>query len=105
MIAQVIADRTNEIGVRVVLGAAPRQVLAAVGAHGLRPAAIGVVVGLLAGLGVGRALAAFLYGVPSLNVVVLGGVAGVVVVVALVATYLGARRALSVSPMDALRSS
>jgi ABC-type antimicrobial peptide transport system permease subunit len=54
---------------------------------------------------VGRALAAFLYGVPSLNVVVLGGVAGVVVVVALVATYLGARRALSVSPMDALRSS
>jgi putative ABC transport system permease protein len=105
VIAQVIADRTNEIGVRVVLGAAPRQVLAAVGAHGLRPAAIGVVVGLLAGLGVGRALAAFLYGVPSLNVVVLGGVAGVVVVVALVATYLGARRALSVSPMDALRSS
>jgi putative ABC transport system permease protein len=105
VIAQVIADRTNEIGVRVVLGAAPRQVLAAVGAHGLRPAVSGVVVGLLAGLGVGRVLAAFLYGVPRVSIVVLGGVAAIVVVVALIATYFGARRALSVSPMDALRSS
>ena len=105
VIAQVIADRTNEIGVRVVLGAGPRQVLAAVGSHGLRPAAIGVVVGLLAGVAVGRVLAAFLYGVPSLHFVVLGGVAAVVIAIAAATTYLGARRALSISPMDALRSS
>jgi predicted permease len=104
VIAQVIADRTNEIGVRVVLGATPRQVLSAVGSHGLRPAIAGVVVGLFAAAGVGRALAAFLYGVPRLNAAVLGGVAAAVIVVAITATYLGARRALSVSPMDALRN-
>jgi len=105
VIAQVIADRANEIGVRVVLGAAPLQVLAAVGAHGLRPAVAGVVAGMLGGLGVGRTLAAFLYGVPSVSLMVLGGVGAAVIVVALAATYLGARRALSISPIDALRSS
>jgi putative ABC transport system permease protein len=105
VIAQVIADRTNEIGVRVVLGAQRRQVLAAVGGHGLRPAILGVVLGVGAAIGVGRLFAAFLYGVPPLDLVVLTAVATLVILVALVATYLGARRALSISPMDALRQS
>lgn len=103
VIAQVIGDRGNEIGVRVVLGATPRQVLAAVGSHGFRPAVGGVAVGLIAAIAVGRMLASLLYGVPAVDAIVLAGVATAVVLVAFIATYLGARRALSVSPMDALR--
>jgi putative ABC transport system permease protein len=104
VITQVIADRVHEIGVRVVLGAGPRNVLAAVGSHGLRPALLGLVVGLVAAIGVGRVFAAFLYGVPALDLEVLGVVATLVALVVLATTYLGAKRALSVSPMDALRS-
>jgi len=104
VITQVIADRVHEIGVRVVLGAGPRNVLAAVGSHGLRPALLGLGVGLVAAIGVGRVFAAFLYGVPALDLEVLGIVATLVALVVLATTYLGARRALSVSPMDALRS-
>jgi ABC-type antimicrobial peptide transport system permease subunit len=63
-----------------------------------------LVVGLAAAIGVGRAFAAFLYGVPALDLEVLGVVATLVASVVLASTYLGARRALSVSPMDALRS-
>jgi predicted permease len=105
VIAQVIADRENEIGVRVVLGAAPRHVLRAVGSHGLGPALGGVAVGVMGAVGVGRVLGAFLYGVPRIDFVVLGAVALVVIGVAVGTTYVGARRALAVSPMDALRSS
>jgi putative ABC transport system permease protein len=104
VITQVIADRVHEIGVRIVLGAGPRNVLAAVGSHGLRPALLGLAVGLVAAIGVGRVFAAFLYGVPALDLEVLGIVATLVVLVVLATTYLGARRALSVSPMEALRS-
>jgi len=104
VITQVIADRVHEIGVRVVLGAGPRNVLSAVGSHGLRPALLGLVVGLVAAIGVGRVFAAFLYGVPALDLEVLGIVATLVVFVVMATTYLGARRALSVSPMEALRS-
>jgi putative ABC transport system permease protein len=100
----VIADRVHEIGVRIVLGAARRNVLSAVGSHGFRPALLGLVVGFVAAIGVGRVFAAFLYGVPALDLEVLGIVATVVVLVVSGTTYLGARRALSVSPMDALRS-
>lgn len=103
VIAQVIADRANEIGVRVVLGARPWDVLTAVGAHGLRPAIVGVIAGVAGAIGVGRVFAAFLYGVPSVDVVVLGGVAAIVVVVATLTTYGGARRALAISPIKALR--
>jgi ABC-type antimicrobial peptide transport system permease subunit len=63
-----------------------------------------LVVGLGAAIGVGRAFAAFLYGVPALDLEVLGLVATTVVLLVLATTYLGARRALSVSPMEALRS-
>jgi putative ABC transport system permease protein len=104
VITQVIDDRVHEIGLRIVLGAGPRRVLAAVGSHGLRPALFGLAAGLAAAVGVGRVFAAFLYGVPALDVVVLGEVTGLVLVVAMATTYLGARRALSVSPMDALRA-
>ncbi|HEV8446831.1 MAG TPA: ADOP family duplicated permease [Gemmatimonadaceae bacterium] len=104
IITQVIGDRVHEIGLRIVLGAGPRKVLAAVGSHGLMPALLGVVVGLAAAIGVGRVFAAFLFGVPALDVVVLGAVTALVLLVAITTTYLGARRALSISPMDALRS-
>jgi ABC-type antimicrobial peptide transport system permease subunit len=66
---------------------------------------LGVVVGVGAAIGVGRLFAAFLYGVPPLDLIVLTAVATLVIFVALMATYLGARRALSISPMDALRQS
>ena len=104
VITQVIADRVHEIGVRMVLGADAGHVLASVGAHGLRPALLGLVVGLAAAIGIGRVFAAFLYGVPALDLEVLGAVATIVTLVVSATTYLGARRALSVSPMDALRS-
>ena len=88
-----------------MLGAAPRNVLRAVGSHGLGPALGGVAVGLIGAVGVGRILGAFLYGVPRLDFVVLAAVAIVVIGIAIGTTYVGARRALAISPMNALRSS
>lgn len=103
IVAHAISDRRREIGIRVALGATPRQVVSAVGETGARPAILGLVIGLPAALVVGRGLSASVYGVRAFDPAVIGAVVGTVMLVAFVATYLAARRALSVDPLEALR--
>ena len=103
VIANAVGDRRREIGVRVALGATPTQIAAAVGRHGANPALIGVGAGLASAGVAGRLLASSLYGVRALDVGVLASVAATAAVVILLATYLAARRALSIEPVEAMR--
>ncbi len=98
-----IGDRRREIGVRIALGATPAQIVALTGNRGARPALIGLGVGLIAAFGIGRAMAALVYGVRAVDPVVAGTVFTTTVTVILLATYLAAKRALLIHPVDAMK--
>jgi putative ABC transport system permease protein len=104
VIAHSVGDRRREIGVRVALGATPAQVIGTVGRHGARPAIIGVGIGLFAAVLIGRVLASAVYAVHAFDPPVLAGVIGVSITVTLAATYLAARRALAIEPVEAMRA-
>lgn len=103
VLAQAVARRRREIGVRVALGAAPRRLLAWVLGEGLRPVAIGLVAGLAASLYLGRFLEGLLFGVEPNDPLTLAATALVLLLVAGVATLIPARRSLRVEPAEALR--
>jgi hypothetical protein len=103
VIIHTIGDRRREIGVRVALGATPSQIIAIVGNRGARPALIGLAVGLLVAFAIGRAMSSLVYGVRALDPAVSGTVLVTTVSVVLLATYLAARRALLIQPVDALK--
>jgi predicted lysophospholipase L1 biosynthesis ABC-type transport system permease subunit len=98
-----VAQRTREIGVRMALGARSWEVLGMVLRQALALTMAGVAVGLAAALWVTKAISALLFGVKPHDPVILAGVAGVLFVVALAASYVPARRATRVDPMTALR--
>ncbi|QSQ21930.1 ABC transporter permease [Pyxidicoccus parkwayensis] len=99
-----VAQRTREMGIRMALGAARGDVMSLVLGQGLRLAAMGVAVGLVLSLGLARLLSALLYGVTAYDPWTFVGVAALLAGVALVATWLPARRATKVDPIIALRS-
>jgi putative ABC transport system permease protein len=99
-----VARRTREIGVRVAVGARPKDVLALVLSSGARLAAIGTAAGLLASLFVGRALTRLLFGVSAADASTLAGSVLCVLAAALLATLVPALRALRVEPTTALRT-
>jgi len=101
--AYTVARRTREIGIRMALGSDASSTLRMILREGLRVTAIGVGIGLLLAIGIGRLLAGFLYEVPSIDPVVLAAAAVMLAVVALFACYLPARKASHVDPMIALR--
>ncbi|HEY0777214.1 MAG TPA: ABC transporter permease [Gemmatirosa sp.] len=103
IVAYLGGQRAREIGVRLALGAGRRDVLRLVVGAGMRPVAVGLAVGLLLAVGATRLLTAFLFGVSPLDTVTFGGVAALLTVVALMASYLPARRAAGVDPLVALR--
>ena len=103
VISYSVTQRTNEIGLRMALGALERDVLRMIVGQGARIAVAGVGIGLVAALVLTRAMTTLLFGVSPFDPVTLVAVAGVLVVIALVACYLPARRAASVDPMVALR--
>lgn len=103
ILSENVAQRTHEFGIRYALGANPRDVLRLVFRHALTVSGIGLAIGLPISFAASRAMAAFVFGIVSVSVPVLASLAGLLILVALVAAYFPARRALRVDPMVALR--
>jgi ABC-type antimicrobial peptide transport system permease subunit len=103
VMAYSVANRTNEIGIRLALGAMPRQVLAMI----LREAAwisfAGIAVGLAAALGLAQVIKSMLYGLRPADPVSMAAGAALLIAVGLASSWLPARRAASVEPVEALR--
>ncbi len=103
VIAYSVAQRTHEIGIRMALGARASEVMGLVVRQGMGLVVVGVVLGLAGGIAVTHLAANVLYGVGTLDPLSFAGAALVLLVVALVANYIPARRGASVDPMEALR--
>jgi len=104
VMAYAISQRTREMGIRMALGAQSGTVRALVMRQGGALAAAGIVVGIGIALLVTRGLATFLFGVSPFDPVVFSGVALLLLLASLGATYLPARRATQVDPIEALRT-
>jgi len=104
LVAFAVSQRTRELGVRIALGATRARIRRDVVADGLRPTTIGLVVGIVAALGLGRLAASMLYGISPSDPVTLVTVLLLFLSVAAVASYLPARRASRTDPMGALRA-
>jgi predicted permease len=98
-----VARRTRELGIRMALGAQQCNLLRLVVGQGILLALIGAVIGIAAALGVTRFMASMLFGIKATDPATFIGVAAMLIVVALAACYIPARRAMKVDPMVALR--
>jgi predicted permease len=99
----VVRQRTNEIGVRIALGAQSGEVVRLFLKDGLRLTAIGIAVGLAGGVGVSRLLAAALVDLNPLDPLAFGAASLFLTLVALLATYIPARQAMKIDPITVLR--
>jgi putative ABC transport system permease protein len=104
VIAYTVAQRTQEIGVRVALGADPRAVVRLVAAEGLRLTAAGMIAGTLAAAVVSRAMRGMLFDISPADPLTYGAVLALFALTACAALVIPARRALSVDPLTALRA-
>jgi putative ABC transport system permease protein len=98
-----VSQRTSEIGIRLAMGAAMRDILAMIIGDAMRLAAIGLAIGVVLALALSRTLATLLYQVTGTDPLTFAAVVGVLGGVALVASYLPARRAARIPPVEALR--
>ena len=104
VVANAVGRRTNEIGIRVALGATRRNVIAMVLGEIVLPVGLGAGLGILAIAGVGRVLSTLLYGVAPQDPSTIAGALLLVLATALVAAAIPARRATRIDPMEALRA-
>jgi ABC-type antimicrobial peptide transport system permease subunit len=103
VMAYTVTQQTREIGVRVALGASRNQIFGLTLGYMLRLTLIGLVVGVAAAFVLTRYVSAFLFQVPGYDLITLTGTAVVIVLVAIAASYLPARRATGIDPAKALR--
>jgi putative ABC transport system permease protein len=103
VISYIVSERTHEIGIRLALGAEKRNILQMVLRQALGLAIAGVAVGLVAALIMSHLMTGLLYGVRPTDPLTFAGVALLLIIVALFACYIPARRAIRVDPMVALR--
>jgi predicted permease len=104
VIAYSVSQRGREIGIRMALGAEPRSVRRLIFREGARLALLGIVIGLAGTVAAAQAMPGLLFGVRSWDVETLAPVAGILALAALAATFLPARRAAAVNPVEALRA-
>ena len=98
-----VTQRTHEIGIRMAIGARPRDVFTMILGHGMKLALIGVGVGLIGAYALTRLMASMLFGVEPTDAMTYGGIAALLIGVSLVACYLPGRRATKVEPTVSLR--
>jgi len=103
VIAYVVSQRTREIGIRIALGAQRAVVSGVFVRQGLLLAGAGVAVGLAAAAGLTQLMSSLLFGVTALDPLTYAAVAALLLVVSVLASYLPARRAMGIDPVDALR--
>ena len=103
MVSYAVVMRTHEVGIRMALGARRTDVLRLVLRESMRPVALGMMVGLAASAAASRFLTTLLFGLSALDPVAFAGVTAFLCAVSLLASYIPARRATSVDPMQALR--
>jgi putative ABC transport system permease protein len=103
VISYLVAQRTREIGIRMALGASSRDLLRLLLGKGATLAVMGTAVGLVAALALTRVVEGLLYGVTARDPVALGGVTALTLAAVIAASYLPARRALKVAPVESLR--
>jgi len=104
VMAYLVTHRTHEIGIRIALGAQPRQVLSLVMGHGARLAALGVAIGTVAALMLTRLMSSLLFGVAPTDAATFSAAIVFLVMIALLACCIPAWRAMRVDPMIALRN-
>lgn len=104
VMSYLVSQRTREIGLRMALGARGVDVWRLILGQGLKVVALGVVVGLIAALALARVMTSLLFGITATDPLTFAGVALLLVIVALLACFVPARRAAKVDPMIALRA-
>ena len=104
VIAYFVSQRTQEIGVRMALGATPGSVVRLILSQSLRPVAVGAAIGVVAALAASRVLTAQLFGVSRTDPLTTAAVVAVLAAVALIASVVPARRAASIEPTRALQA-
>jgi len=104
VIAYVVSQRIREIGIRTALGAQPAGLLRMFVRHGLRLVGIGAALGLVAAAGLTRLMSSLLFGVTALDPVTYTSVSALLIAAGVLASYLPARRAIAVDPIQALRT-
>ena len=103
VLAESVAQRKHEIGIHLALGANPRDLMKLILGQALKLTGIGLAIALPVSLMMSRAMASLIFGIVRMDFAILTGFAVLLVVVALVAGYLPARRAMRVDPMVSLR--
>jgi putative ABC transport system permease protein len=105
VLSYVVSQRTSEIGIRSALGASPSDVLRLILSQGMRLVMVGVLIGLVAAVALGRVMQTMLYEISPIDPVTLVAASAIFIAVAALASFVPAVRAAGTAPVNALRVS